>query len=104
MENSLKYVIHQNYDTSPRLFGIFSYTSTIISLCIAIPIIYLTYISSLTINIKIYIIISTSIPLIILNYIFSNTNNIYISLLFILKYYFSPKIYIYDKYLNNVYK
>lgn len=104
MENNLKYIIHQNYDTSPRLFGIFSYTSIIISLCIVIPIIYLTYISCFEINIKIYIIVSVTIPLIIINYIFSNSNNIYVLLLFILKYLFSNKVYLYDKYLKNVCK
>lgn len=104
MENNLKYIIHQNYDTSPRLFGIFSYTSIIISLLIAIPIIYLIYISSFEINIKIYIIVSVTIPLIIINYIFSNSNNIYILLFFILKYVFSRKVYVYDKYLNNISK
>ena len=104
MENDLKYIIHQNYDTSPRLFGIFSYTSIIISLCIAIPIIYLTYISSFEINIKIYIVVSITLPLIIINYIFSTSNNIYILLLFILKYLFSTKVYVYAKYLNNVSK
>ena len=97
MEENLKYVIHQNYDTAPKLFGVFSYSSIIISLTLIIPIAYLTYISSLTIVIKIYIIIFSCIPIIILNYIFSSSSNLYILILLVIRYIFSPKIYIYNK-------
>lgn len=96
-ENNLKYIIHQNYDTSPKLFGVFSYSSIIISLFLIVPIIYLTYISSLTIITKIYIVIFVCIPIIILNYIFSSSNNLYVLLFFIIKYIFSTKVYIYNK-------
>ena len=96
-ENSLKYVIHQNYDTAPKLFGVFSYSSIIISLFLVIPIIYLTYISSFTIITKIYISIFACIPIIILNYVFSSSNNLYILLFFVIKYIFSTKVYIYNK-------
>ena len=97
MENNLKYIIHQNYDKKPKLLGIFSYESIIISFVILIPIIYLTYISNLGINIKIYIITFSSTPLLIINYIFSNNNNWYILAIFVLKYIISNKTYIYNK-------
>lgn len=101
MNNKNQYIVHQNYDTPPKLFGVFNYTTIIISAIIVLPIIFITSKLNITINIKIYVIFLTIFPAILINFIFANSNNIYITFLFIIKYLFSNKVFIYMKDTKN---
>lgn len=91
------YIIYENFDTKPKLLGIFNYQTIIISFFIAFPIIYFISVSNMIFSSKVYISLIIAFPLILLNFVFSNVDNMFISLICILKFYFSEKIYIYSK-------
>lgn len=95
----MKFIFPRNYDFKTKLFGVFDYTTIIIDI---IFILFIFSICNLLFNdiyIKIFIIISLCFPLIILSIVGLNNENIFLVLIYILKYFFRPKLYLYNK--NN---
>lgn len=91
------YIIYRNFDTKPKLLGIFNYQTIIISIVLVAPIIYFISISNMIFSTKLYVSLIILFPIVLLNFIFSNVDNMFISFFHILKYYLSPKIYLYSK-------
>ena len=95
----MKFVFPRNYDFKTKLFGVFDY------LTIVINIIYFLFIFSIcnlifnNIYIKFFIIISLCFPLFILSIVGLNNENVFLVLIYILKYFLRPKLYLYNKIL-----
>ena len=93
----MKFIFPKNYDFKSKLFGVFDY------LTIIIDIIYTLFIFSVCnlifddINIKIFLIISLCFPLFILSIVGLNNENVFLVLIYIFKYFFKPKLYLYNK-------
>ncbi len=96
---SKKYTIHQNYDTPPKLFGIFNYTTILISLAITLPIVFIISKLNFSIDIKVYCIFIVVFPVIMLNIVFSRVTHLHRYIYYAIRYLFSEKIYVYSK--NN---
>ena len=92
-----KYIIYQNFDTPPKLFGIFSYSSIILSLVIVIPVLYILFKLNLSTDFKIYIAFLIVFPTIMLNLVFARIEHMHIYIYYIIRYYLGEKIYIYSK-------
>lgn len=93
----MKFIFPKNYDFRAKLFGVFDYFTIIID------IIYFLFIFSICnllfndIYIKIFIIVSLSFPILLLSIVGLNNENVFVVLIYILKYYIKPKIYLYNK-------
>lgn len=93
----MKFIFPKNYDFKSKLFGVFDY------LTIIIDIIYFLFIFSICnllfkdIYIKIFIIISLCFPVLLLSIVGLNNENVFLVLIYILKYFLKPKLYLYNK-------
>ena len=93
----MKFIFPKNYNFKVKLFGVFDY------LTIIIDIIYFLFVFSIcnllftNLYIKIFIIISLCFPIVILSIVGLNNENVFFVLLYILKYFLKPKLYLYNK-------
>lgn len=93
----MHFIIPKNYTTKPKLLGTFEYSSVILSIIFIIITFSLLSLFPISITNKISIIIIINLPIfLLLNFGLGNENIIYI-LYYLLKYLFTPKIYIYYK-------
>lgn len=96
-ENSLEFYIPKNYDMKPKIFGIFESKSFFLTFVLGILIFKISDIINLSLEFKIQIILITIIPLLLIS---ANSkyeeNPIYI-FKYILKYFFSKKVYLYKR-------
>ena len=91
----MKFIIPQNYDFSAKLFGIIDYSTAIFNV-IWYAFVFCVinfFISSLFIKIFIFIILC--FPVLLFSIIGFNHENILYVLVYLLKYIFSQKIYLY---------
>lgn len=93
----MKFIFPKNYDFKSKLFGVFDYFTIIVN------IIYFLFIFSIcnlilnNIYIKTFIIISLCFPIFLLSIFGLNNENVFLVLIYILKYFLKPKIYLYNK-------
>lgn len=93
----MKFIFPKNYDFKSKLFGVFDYFTIIFN------IIYFLFIFSIcnlilnNIYIKTFIIISLCFPIFLLSIFGLNNENVFLVLIYILKYFLKPKIYLYNK-------
>ena len=93
----MKFIFPKNYDFKSKLFGVFDYFTIIFN------IIYFLFIFSIcnlilnNIYIKTFIIISLCFPIFLLSIVGLNNENVFLVLIYILKYFLKPKIYLYNK-------
>lgn len=93
----MKFIFPKNYDFKTKLFGVFDYFTIIIN------IIYFLFIFSIcnllisSIYIKIFIIISLCFPIFLLSLFGLNNENVFLVLIYIIKYFLKPKLYLYNK-------
>ena len=93
----MKFIFPKNYNFKTKLFGVFDYLTVVIN------IIYFLFVFSVcnlifdSINIKIFIIVSLCFPLLILSIVGLNNENVFLVLIYILKYFLKPKLYLYNK-------
>lgn len=93
----MKFIIPKNYDIKPKILGAF-YIESIILTCIFIFISFLILsIFKITIINKISICIIINIPIFLLFNFGINNENIFYICIYIIKYIFSNKVYIYSK-------
>ena len=91
----MKFIFPKNYNFKTKLFGVFDYLTVVIN------IIYFLFVFSVcnlifdSINIKIFIIVSLCFPLLILSIVGLNNENVFLVLIYILKYFLKPKLYLY---------
>lgn len=94
----MKFIIPQNYNTSSKLFGFLDYSSGIIMLLWSIFIFCLINFIINSFYIKLIIFIVFCLPVYILCFVGLNHENIIYVLSYIIKFAFSQKIYLYQKY------
>lgn len=93
----MKFIFPKNYDFKSKLFGVFDYFTIIVN------IIYFLFIFSIcnlilnNIYIKTFVIISLCFPIFLLSIFGLNNENVFLVLIYILKYFLKPKIYLYNK-------
>ena len=93
----MKFIFPRNYDFKTKLFGVFDYTTIIINIIFDLFIFSVCNLIFNNINIKIFICISLCFPLLILSIVGLNNENIFSVLIYILKYFLKPKLYLYNK-------
>ena len=93
----MKFIFPKNYDFKSKLFGVFDYFTIIIDIIYSLFIFSICNLIFNDIYIKIFIIISLCFPIILLSIFGLNNENVFLVLLYILKYFLRPKLYLYNK-------
>jgi len=93
----MKFIFPKNYDFKPKLFGVFDYLTVIINIIFDLFIFSICNLLFSDLYIKIFIIISLCFPILILSIVGLNNENVFCVLLYILKYFVRPKLYLYNK-------
>ena len=93
----MHFIFPKNYNFNSKLFGVFDYFTLIINIIFDLFIFCITNLIFQNINIIIFICISLCFPLFLLSIVGLNNENIFLVLLYILKYFLKPKLYLYNK-------
>ena len=93
----MKFIFPKNYDFKSKLFGVFDYFTIIIDIIYSLFVFSVCILIFNDIYIKIFIIISLCFPIILLSIFGLNNENVFLVLLYILKYFLKPKLYLYNK-------
>lgn len=93
----MKFIFPKNYDFKSKLFGVFDYFTIIINIIFDLFVFCISNLIFDNINIIIFICISLCFPLLLLSIVGLNNENIFLVLIYILKYFFNPKLYLYNK-------
>ena len=93
----MKFIFPKNYDFKSKLFGVFDCFTIIIDIIYSLFIFSVCNLLFNNIYIKIFIIISLCFPIILLSVFGLNNENIFLVLIYILKYFLKPKLYLYNK-------
>ena len=93
----MKFIFPKNYDFKSKLFGVFDYFTIIIDIIYSLFVFSVCNLIFNDIYIKIFIIISLCFPIILLSIFGLNNENVFLVLLYILKYFLKPKLYLYNK-------
>lgn len=93
----MKFIFPRNYNFKTKLFGVFDYFTIIINIIFDLFIFSLCNLIFNNINIKIFICISLCFPLLLLSIVGLNNENIFLVLIYIIKYFVKPKLYLYNK-------
>ena len=93
----MKFIFPQNYNFNSKLLGIIDYTAAIIDLIWAGIVFILLNLIFNSIQIKLFIFIVLVLPVLIISIVGINGENILNVIIYILKYAFKPKIYVYNK-------
>lgn len=93
----MKFIFPRNYNFKTKLFGVFDYFTIIINIIFDLFIFSLCNLLFNNINIKIFICISLCFPLLLLSIVGLNNENIFLVLIYIIKYFVRPKLYLYNK-------
>ena len=92
----MKIFFPRNYDFNKKLFGIID------SFTLIINIIYDSFVFSFcnlffsSLNIKIFLFISLCFPIFLLSIVGLNNENVFLVLMYIIKYFKKPKLYLYN--------
>jgi len=93
----MKFIFPKNYDFKTKLFGVFDYFTIIINIIFDLFIFSICNLIFTNINIKIFLCISLCFPLFILSIVGLNNENVFLVLIYVLKYFLRPKVYLYNK-------
>ena len=93
----MKFIFPKNYDFKTKLFGVFDYFTLVVNIIFDLFVFCLCNLIFTNINIKIFICISLCFPLLILSFVGLNNENVFLVLIYILKYFLKPKLYLYNK-------
>lgn len=97
----MNFIVPKNYKFKPKLFGLINYQIAILdSILAGILYIILKYIS-ISITLKLYFFIALFLPIIIFSIVGANSENIVSVLIYILKFYSKPNLYLYKKDISN---
>lgn len=95
----MKFIFPQNYNFKPKLLGILDYNTIFLNIIWDLIIFLITFLFN-NINIKIVVFLIFSFPMFLFSFSGFNGENIIIMLSYIIKYFFSKKIYFFDKRSN----
>lgn len=93
----MKFIFPKNYDFKSKLFGIFDYFTIIINIIFDLFVFCITNLFFNNTNIIIFICVSFCFPLLLLSIVGLNSENVFLVLIYIVKYFFRPKLYLYNK-------
>lgn len=93
----MKFIFPRNYNFKSKLFGIIDYPSLIINIIWACFVFCLVNLIFYNLTIKIFIFIVASMPLLLFSIFGLNNENIFHVLIYLLKFFLSNKIYIFNK-------
>ena len=93
----MKFIFPRNYNFKTKLFGVFDYFTIIINIIFDLFVFSLCNLIFDNINIKIFICISLCFPIFLLSIVGLNNENIFLVLIYIVKYFVKPKLYLYNK-------
>lgn len=93
----MKFIFPRNYNFNSKLFGVIDYFTIIINIIFDFFIFSLSNLIFNNINIKIFICISLCFPIFLLSIVGLNNENIFLVLIYIVKYFVKPKLYLYNK-------
>lgn len=91
----MKFIIPQNYDFSSKLFGFIDYSTALVNVIWYVFVFCLINFLSITLFFKIFLFIIFCFPMFLFTVIGFNHENILYVLIYILKYVFSQKTYLY---------
>lgn len=91
----MKFIIPQNYDFKAKLFGIIDYSTAILNIAWDILIFCIINFISSSLVIKIFLFVIFCFPVLIFSLVGFNHENVVYVLIYLLKYAFSQKIYLY---------
>lgn len=94
----MKFVIPQNYNFKNKLFGIIYYSNLIFILIWSILIFSIINLIFQNLDIKIFLFISFVFPIALINIVGINGESFIDILIYIVRYIFSTKLYLYKKY------
>ena len=94
----MNFIFPSNYNFKNKLFGIIDYTSAIINIIWYIFIFCLVNLIITDFNLKIILFISLCLPFLIFTVINNRNENILFVLLYVIKFFWSKKLYFYRKY------
>ena len=93
----MKFIFPRNFDFKTKLLGVFDYLTIIINIIYDLFVFSICNLLFNNINIIIFICISLCFPLLILSIVGLNNENVFLVLIYIFKYFFKPKLYLYNK-------
>ena len=93
----MKFIFPRNYDFKTKLFGIFDYSTIMMNIIFDLFIFSICSLIFSNITVKIFTIITLCFPLFLLSIVGLNNENIFSVLLYIVKFFFRPKLYLYNK-------
>lgn len=91
----LKFIIPQNYDFSAKLFGIIDYSTAVLNVVWYIFIFCIVNVITSALVFKIFLFVILCFPVLIFSIVGFNHENILYVLLYLAKYIFSQKLYLY---------
>lgn len=92
----MKFIFPRNYNFKSKLFGIIDYSTAIVNIIYDLFIFSLCNLIFKNINIKIFLFIALCFPLFILSILGLNNENIIFVLIYLIKYFIKPKLYLYN--------
>lgn len=93
----MKFIFPKNFDFKTKLFGVFDYLTIIINIIFDLFVFSISNLIFNNINIIIFICVSLCFPLLLLSIVGLNSENVFLVLIYIFKYFFKPKLYLYNK-------
>ena len=94
----MKFIFPQNFDFKNKFFGIFDYSTIIINILWYLILFLIFHLLFDNLNVRIFFTISFGFPLTIFSIVGLNGDSFIYMLKYILKYLFSPKLYLFKKY------
>lgn len=91
----MKFIIPQNYDFSSKLFGVIDYSTVIFNVIWGFLIFCITSFIIHNLYLKIFIIIVLCFPILLFSIIGFNHEKILYVIIYIFKFFYKPKVYLY---------
>lgn len=91
----MKFIFPRNYDFNKKLFGIVDYFTLTMNLIFYAFMFSICNLFFTNLNLKIFLFVSFCFPVFLLSVVGLNNENIFFVLIYILKYFKNPKLYLY---------
>lgn len=92
----MKFIFPRNYNFNKKLFGVIDYFTLIMNIIFYCFIFCLCNLLFTNLNIKIFLFVSLCFPVFLLSIVGLNNENIFLVIIYILKYFKKPKLYLYN--------
>ena len=94
----MKFIFPQNYNFNSKIFGFIDYSTAFLNIIFAIILCFFLHIFIKNLSIKIFIFITFYFPLFLFSLLGLNGEKITYFFVYIFKYFFKPKLYLYKKF------